>query len=164
MNNYTLALSSNNTEYISVNPLLEFDDFTTLTIDLSGLNTSLIPKYLKISWGDGEEESFDNDIFPNNQRKVNVFNINSIFNTSYKHEYYPSKTSLYKKLSAQVLVNYTNGDNNWFIIPINIRTYDYYESIYDLSLKNTNILPITDNSKQHQFITDKGGFTVELQG
>lgn len=164
MNSYSLNLSSNKTEYYYVTSTLELDDLTKLSITVSDLSENNLPIYLKIDWGDGKSEIFDNNIYVQSRDQINIFNYSPLLTQTFTHIYYPSETSLYKSLSAQVFVHYSNGDNTWFVIPINIRTYDYFESIYDLKLVNTNILPLSTNIKQHQFITGKDGFTVELQG
>jgi hypothetical protein len=164
MISYSLSLSSNITEYIYKSSELQFDDLTQLNISVNNLSEKNLPLYLKIDWGDGNSEIFDNDLYVKSRDKINIFNYSPLFTETFTHEYYPSATSLYKSLTAQVFVNYSNGDNSWFIIPIKIRTYDYFESIYNMTLINTNILPLSTNDKQHQFITDKDGFTIELQG
>jgi len=113
-----------------------------------------------IDWGDTPPEVYDIS---------NIYNSSNIILTStsqpllgtYTHEYFPSSYALYKSLFAQILVNYSNGNYCWFIIPIKIRTYDYFESIYDMTLINTNILPSERNLKEHQFITAVGGYSLE---
>lgn len=163
MNTYTLSLSSPTTNYIYVHPLIEFDDHTRLTILLDSINEIILPMFLTIDWGDGIVESYDNDLYQQGRTKVNVFKFSSVLTETYTKEYYPSETTLYKNLTAQVLIDYTNGDAVWFLIPIQIRTSDYFESIYDLKLINTNILPYEGNPTSHQFITEKGGYGIELR-
>jgi hypothetical protein len=141
------------------------DDNTIFTIDLSDITETVLPTYVKIDWGDGVVEDFnENNIYDKSRENINIFKFSPLLTNLYKHEYTPSSTSLYKNLSAQVLINYSNGDMSWFVIPIQIRTYDYFEAVGDVKLVNTNILPISDNTKEHQLITTNGKFMIELYG
>ena len=165
MNTSILALSSTTTNQTEQVALISMDDNTTFTLDLSNVTEIVLPTYVKIDWGDGIVEDFnENNIYNNSRENINIFKFSPLLTNLYKHEYKPSSTSLYKNLSAQVLVNYSNGDVSWFIIPIQIRTYDYFEAIGDVRLINTNILPISDNTKEHQLITTNGKFMIELYG
>ena len=162
MNTYNLTLSSSDTDYTSIVPTLYLDDHTKLILNVSRLSEKVLPIFLKVDWGDGNDNIYDNDIYVQSRDKVNIFTISPVLTDTYFKEYYPSETSLYKSLTAQVLVDYSNGDKTWIKIPIRIRTYDYFESIYDMTLTNTNILPLSTNNKEHQVIIDAGGFLVEL--
>jgi hypothetical protein len=123
-----------------------------------------IPVYLKIDWGDGVTELFDNDIFHN----LDVYNSpvvgNKLLTDLYTHVCYPSTTSLYKSFNVQVLIVYNDSNYNLFTIPITIRTYDYFETIYDINLINVNILPTSTNSKEFQLITKKDNSIIEFRG
>lgn len=166
MNSLTISLSSPSPSYTKIYEELYIEDLTNVTVSLSGMNESILPLYMTIDWGDGNIESFDNDVYKN-YRTSSIFaevisgKFSSIFQNTYQHKYFPSPTTLYKSLTSQVMVEYCNGSINWFIIPMKIRTYDYFESISDLTLINTNILPESGNPKEHQFLTDKGGFLIE---
>ena len=164
MTNQTITLSSDNTKTIKMFNTYILDDVVNIIINFENIDESAIPMYLKIDWGDGTIESFDNNIIRDGILHINNFNHNPIFTENYNHQYYPSDNSLYKCLSAQVLIKYFNSDESWFIIPIKIRTYDYFESIYDLTLVNCNILPTENNDKQYQFITEKNNYLLELRG
>lgn len=163
MNTYNLELQSTTTSETQVLPTLQLTDFTKLSLDLSGINETILPAFLKIDWGDGNSQIFDNDLLRFGNNTVNILKFSPLLTDTYSKTYYPSSTSLYKSLTAQVLVNYINNDTVWIIIPIEIRTNDYFESIYDLNLINTNILPQESNTKEHQFITGSGGFLIELR-
>lgn len=159
MTNYTLTLSSDDPSYVNILPLLEIDDHSTLSVDLTLINEDVPPTNVQFDWGDGLIENFDvNSIFPEG---INIFKMSPLLKDGYTHIYYPSETALYKSLSAQVLIHYCNGRYAWFIQPIRIRTFDYFESIGDLSLINTNIYPI-GNTKEHQLMTHKNQYAIEL--
>ena len=164
MNTHTTLLSSLTSNHIELVESLDFDDQTTLSIVLSNIYDSSMPLYLKISWGDGEIETFENNRCEIVNGKVVYFScILPLFNRTYTHTYYPSSTSLYKNLSAQIFIEYPNNEKNWFILPIKIRTYDYSESIGEMTLINTNILPTVSNNKEYQFNIDKGDYVVEIR-
>lgn len=164
MNTYTLSLSSPSSSYISRLDSIYFDDHTKLTLDLSNIRESIIPNYVKINWGlTVDSIIYDNDVYSSGRDDINTLRFSKVLNDTYSFEYYPSSTSLYKNLSAQVLVNYTNGDNAWFIIPIQIRTYDYFESIGDIKLINTNILPLSGNPLEYQLASTNDNQLIELR-
>jgi hypothetical protein len=163
MNTYTLKLSSGSTNNVQQLPPIELNDITKLIIQFENMDESSMPIYLNIDWGDGSSQFYDNNILQSNLKVINNFNTSPVFLSEYTHDYYPSETSLYKSLTGQILIKYTNSEQTWFLFPVKIRTYDYYESIYDLTLANTNILPSENNAKQYQLKTDVGGFLVELR-
>ena len=163
MNTYTIYLSSSDTStHQHLDPLV-FDDFTKLNINLLGITEAILPCYLKIDWGiGGDVELYDNNVYRVGRDTVDVLRFSPIFTNTYSQEYYPSSYALYKTLSSQVLVNYSNGDNSLFVIPIKIRTYDYFESLEDLKLKNTNILGLSGNTLEHQLIATKDNQLIEM--
>jgi len=163
MTTYNLNLSSDSTSNVKMLQLINFDDITDFSISFNNMDESFIPISIQIDWGDGNIDFYDNNVNIQDLTIVNNFNISPIFLNTYTHKYYPSINSLYKTLSGQILINYSNFDQSWVIFPIKIRTYDYFESIYDLKLVNTNILPYNNNPKQHQLITDVGKFLVEVR-
>lgn len=168
MNNQYISLSSNSVSSVETLSEIELDDLTTINLNLSGINERFIPLYMTIDWGDEDQETFDNSIFKT-YRSDSIFpeilygKFSSLLSETYSHIYYPSDTTLYNKLTAQVYIDYSNGDYTWIKIPLKIRNRDYFESIYDIDLINTNILPSTSNKKQHQFIIDEGGFLIEIE-
>ena len=164
MNTQTITISSNSTNLKIITPEHNFDDVTNLNMSFDNIDESSMPLYMIIDWGDGVIETFDNNIIQTNLNNINNFNYNPLFTNTYNHEYYPSNYALYKSLSAQILIKYSNSDEAWFIIPLKIRTYDYFESIYDIKLTNFNILPSDNGLKQYQFITHKDQYLVELRG
>jgi hypothetical protein len=163
MNTETITLSSNSTNLKTITSEYNLDDVTELNISFSNIDESSMPLYMIIDWGDGVIETFDNNIIQTNLNNINNFNYNPLFTNTYNHEYYPSNYALYKSLSAQILIKYSNSDETWFILPFKIRTYDYFESIYDLEFMNFNILPGENYPKQYQFITQKDRYLVELR-
>jgi len=156
MNSYTLSLSSNATSAVEFRSEITFDDHTTLRINLSGLTESFVPIYLNLDWGDGTTEFFNNSLYKV-YREDSILNeviygkFSSVLNEDYLHSYYPSASARYKLLSAQVYMEYSDGAFSWFVQPIKIVTRDYFESIYDIKLIDTNILPLSTNNKQQHF-------------
>lgn len=167
MNFYTLSLSSNATSAVQVKSEITFDDHTTLRINLSGVTEQFVPVYLKLDWGDGQSELINNSLYKV-YREESILNeviygkFSSVLNEDYAHAYYPSASARYKSLTAQVYLEYVDGNASWFVQPIKIITQDYFESIYDIKLIDTNILPLSSNSKQQRFSIDSGGFLIEM--
>lgn len=163
MNNLTINLSSNSSQYTKVLNYSQLIDHTLVNVSVDYIYDKIIPIYMKIDWGDGNSKIYDNDLSLTERSDTNIFRIGTLLNNSYSHEYYPSATSLYKTLTAQVYIEYCNGSFNWFMIPMEIRTMDYFESIYDIELVHTNILPSSNNPKEHQFLTTRGNYCIELR-
>ena len=159
MNSYTLTLSSNSTSYTKELPILEMEDNCVLSVNTQQLYNSIIPIYVKIAWGDGTVETFDNDCYGNNTYNNLIFmNFNPCLTDLHTHEYFPSETCLYKWLYAQILIKYSDGNVSYFQQPIQIRTYDFYDSIGRLEIINVNL---NKTQKEYQFKTSTG--LVELK-
>ena len=166
MNNYTANLSviSGSKNIITLSAL-NFQDATTFNINFITKETSPTLN-LEIDWGFGEIVTIDNRVFKLYRKdsiinEINMYSYSTIFDKVYSNLYYPSTSSLYKNLTAQFLINYADGSYNLIIQPIIIRSYDYFESVYDLKLISTNISTLTSNKKTHTFITSKDGYLVE---
>ena len=165
MNTYYVNLSSNSTSTITVVPEVVMDDLSTLIINLTGLNESILPLFLKVDWGFGTTVIYDNNIYKKGKSQSIIDgHYSPLFMDRYSNVYYPAPDSLSLSLSAQLLVTYANGDVTYFVIPILINTYDYATSIGDLTLINTNILPIEGNLSEHQLKTLSGGYIIEMRG
>lgn len=158
MNTYNLSLSSNDTEYLEILEIQYLEDLTNLVVSLSSTMETFPPASLSIDWGDGVIEIFENDLFSQN----NPFIKSSVLLDVYDHLYYPSTTSLYKNLSAQFLLSYPNQTQTWFVVPMQIRTNDYYQSIENISLKDVTILDNEENSKEYHIFTGKDSFLIEF--
>lgn len=158
MNTAYLTLSSNTTSNTSILPITVLNDITTLNVNLSGVSENLLPCFLKINWGDNDEEFFENDIMLNIFSPLNRYS--KVLDTVYNHVYYPSVSSTSQILSAIFYVSYCNGDISTFTAPISIVNYDYSQSIEDLTLLNT---VSKFDKKIHQFVTKKDGYLIELE-
>jgi hypothetical protein len=164
MNTLNISLSSSSTNTVATTTLNVSDDYTEVILDLRNLYYNTIPMFLKIDWGDGVVESIDNDVYNQKKRgETSLTNANSMFTTKYRKSIYPSNNSLYKNFTIQVYVQYSDGEYSWFRIPISIRTYDYFESLNDLTLLNVNILPDTNNPKEYQLLASESNSIIELR-
>jgi hypothetical protein len=168
MNTYTIGFASSATALSSTLPEVKLYDLTSVTFVLSGISESEIPMYLRINWGDGESAIFENS-FSKDYRVDSIIpeilynKISSILSNEVSHLYYPSETSRYKLLSAEVNIEYINGDKCSIVQPFKIITSDYFESIGDMKHIYANIMQVSDNNKQFIFSVDKGGFLVEAE-
>lgn len=164
MNSYTLNLSTTNTSTIQFLNRINFDDISRLTLNLNSVNEKTLPIYLKINWGVGTSVLYDNDVSRLDSNSLNLLSYSPLFNKTYSFEYYPSKTALYRDLSAQLLIKYADGNYTWIVIPIRVKTSGYTDSVGDLTLINTNILPKEGNTAEHQLKTSVDGYLIELRG
>lgn len=154
MNSYTISLSSNSTTYTQTLPLQELEDHTLVSLNLENLYNDVIPLFVKINWGDGTTEVMNNDIYGDRfDNQLTFFTYNPVFINAHTHEYYPSSTSNYKLLSSQVLVQYSDGNYGYFLIPIQVKTYDKGESMGRVELTNINVL---ENTLEYQLTTSTG--------
>lgn len=154
MNTYTLELSSNTTNYVEDLDPINLEDHTSFTLNMENLYNGVIPTYVVVDWGDGTVETFNNDIYGTQyDNQLKFFNYNPIFTDLHTHEYYPSATSLYKDMTLQVLVHYSNQEESYFSGDIRIRSYDLVEAVGHMTPVNVNIL---DNNLQYQITTTPG--------
>lgn len=161
MNTLSVSLSSENTSQTTTFPFLLMEDRTTLSYILSGITERLLPNYLKIDWGDGVIETHENDILQ--EEDLTEDRYSSIFLNKFEHEYYPSSTTTTKTLTAITTIKYINDDLSTFISPLSIVNYNYSNSIEDLHLVNTVIIPNNKDERIYQFVTKKGGHLVEMK-
>ena len=164
MNSYTISLSSNNTNTTEVFDTIDLYDYTRITIDMDNIYSKTLPIFVTIDWGDGKQETYDNDLYLTLKREdINIFNPTPLLTTDYIHDFYPSQNNLYKTYYIQVMVYSSSLEYSIFTIPIKIRTNDYFESIHDMSLINVNILPVSNNPKEFQFKTTLENQLIELR-
>lgn len=167
MNTKTLILSTNSSSYIEVMDTVIFNDATVLNVTLNDVYEDILPISLQINWGDNNILYYDNDLYKLYKKESIIPEVlygkfSKILQNTYSFEYYPSKTATYKKMTAQFLIKYTNKDTTLITIPIEIRSADYFESVYDMKLISSHILP-DNNIKTHKFLTNKGKYIVEVE-
>lgn len=168
MNTTTLYFSTSTSAVSSILPEIKLYDLTSVNISLSGIFEGALPLFLTINWGDGEtlrlQGSFTKDYRVESIIPEILYNkFSSLLSNDRNHLYYPSTFARYKKLSAEINIEYINGDICSIIQPIKIITADYFESIGDIKHIHTNILQVSGNNKQYIFSVDKGGFLIESE-
>lgn len=168
MNTSTIGFTSSATALSSTLNEVKLYDLTTVTFVLSGISESQVPLYLRVNWGDGNVETYENSF--SKDYKVDsiipevLYNkISSVLSKDISHVYYPSVSARYKLLSAEVNIEYINGDICSIVQPLKIISADYFESIGNMKHIATNILQTSNNSKQFMFSIDKGGFLIESE-
>jgi len=167
MNTKTLILSTTSSSYNKVMDTVILNDATVLNISLGDVYEDVLPISLQINWGDNNILYYDNDLYKVYRKESIIPEViygkfSKILQDTYSFEYYPSKTATYKKMTAQFLIKYTNKDTTLITIPIEIRSADYFESVYDMKMMSTHILP-EDGFKTHKFLTSKGNYVVEVE-
>ena len=167
MNTKTLILSTTSSSYNKVMDTVILNDATVLNISLGDVYEDVLPISLQINWGDNNILYYDNDLYKVYRKESIIPEViygkfSKILQDTYSFEYYPSKTATYKKMTAQFLIKYTNKDTTLITIPIEIRSADYFESVYDMKMISTHILP-EDGFKTHKFLTNKGNYVVEVE-
>lgn len=165
MNTKSIVLSTNSSSYVEVMDTLILNDATTLTVILGDVYEDVLPLSLKINWGDDNILYYDNDLYKN-YRNESIINeiiygkFSKILQQEYSFDYYPSTTHTYKRTKVQFLIEYTNNNKSLITLPIEIRSSDYFESVGDIKMISTHVIP-EDNIKLHKFITDKYNYIVE---
>lgn len=168
MNTYNISLSTTSTSLTSTLDTIDLFDQSEVSVDLSNIFSEVFPYYVAIDWGDGSE------VFEPEIKTFLTYRTESILdeitkgvsppflNTTYKHIYYPSSTSLVKSLTLKIGIQYTSGEITQFIIPLDIRTAGYYESVGDVKLEGVKILNNTNLDSTLQLRTEVDNYIVEM--
>jgi hypothetical protein len=163
MNTAYITLSSNSSNFTTTLRELSVIDTTTLYVNLSNVSEVTLPLYLDIQWGDGKSVFEENDVFSDDSYENNFITLNrytSFFYKIHNNTYYPSGTSLTKRLTAVCKMKYCNNNVSTFNIPILIRNGDYNSTIEDVYLVNTIY---NSNKKIHQLLTKRDGYVIEVE-
>ena len=168
MNTYNISLSTTSTSLTSTLDTIDLFDQSEVSVDLNNIFSEVFPYYVAIDWGDGSE------VFEPEIKTFLTYRTESILdeitkgvsppflNTTYKHIYYPSSTSLVKSLTLKIGIQYTSGEITQFIIPLDIRTAGYYESVGDVKLEGVKILNNTNLDSTLQLRTEVDNYIVEM--
>jgi hypothetical protein len=167
MNTYNISLSTTSTSLTSNYDTIDLFDQTEVSINLSNIFSGVFPYYVVIDWGD-ESEVFEPEIktFINYRTESILDEITKgvsppFLNTTYKHIYYPSPTSLVKSLTLKVGIQYTTGEITIFNIPLDIRTEGYYENIRDVKLEGVKIINNVNLDTTLQLRTEIDNYIIE---
>ena len=166
MNTYTLLLCANTTSEVKYFYNIDLYDITYFSISLSAISESIPLKRIEIDWGDGDSSLFINR-FTKAYREDSIFaellygKFSSIFAEDISHQYRPSQSSMYALLSCQILIEYIDGNHNKFIAPITLKSHEFHDSIGELYVLNTNLLPLTSNNVKMTFATQAGNQIIE---
>jgi hypothetical protein len=165
MNTKTVILSTNSSSFVDVMDTIILNDATTLNVMLGDVYEDVLPISLKINWGDDNILYYDNDLYKNYKTENIILEVvygkfSKVLQETYSYDYYPSTTHTYKRTKAQFLLEYTNKNKTLITLPIEIRSSDYFESVGDIKMISTHVIP-EDNIKLHKFVTDKDSYIVE---
>ena len=165
MNTRTILLSTNSSSYNEVLDTVFLNDATRLNVVLGNVYEDVVPISLQINWGDDKILYYDTDLYKDYKTDSIINEIiygkfSKILQDTYSFDYYPSTTHTYKITKAQFLIDYTDNNKSLITIPIQIRSSDYFESVGDLKMISTHVIP-EDNTKLHKFITQKNNYIVE---
>tara|TARA_R110000772_G_scaffold245386_2_gene358812 strand:- start:604 stop:1116 length:513 start_codon:yes stop_codon:yes gene_type:complete len=167
MNTLKITLSSadsTSTNYVAQQSLSES---TNVTLSMDGVFEDSLVRKLTIDWGDGTEIEKITGGHLKTYREDSILNevlygkLSPLLSAEYTHDYVPSSTTLVKLLSAQILIDYTSDNASLFIIPFEIRAGSFYDSIGDLNIVQTNLIPVSSNSVNFTFSTEKDGHIIE---
>jgi len=167
MNSYTLNISSTTTGTTTHYSEIDLFDVTSFNLNFDNVTQPILTTRLLIDWGDGSKvEEYQKSLYKT-YRTTSIFSEilygreGALLAKVYSHEYYPSTTTLQLKLSAQVVIGFADNTQNIFIIPLNIRSGSFYETIYDIGLAGTNMIPISTNNINFVFTTVQDGYIIE---
>ena len=167
MNTYTLSPTTTTTSVTATEPIIDLFDITEVTLDLSNIYTEVFPYYIGIAWGD------DSQVFEPDLKTFLDYRTESIIDQitkgvlppflirPYKHVYKPSSSSLVKKLTLQIGIQYITGDITQINVPVNIRTEGYYQNIGDLSIEGATIVNNTNFDTTLNLRTSIDNYIVE---
>ncbi len=167
MNTYNISLSTTSTSLTSNYVTIDLFDQTEVGVNLSNIFSEVFPYYVVIDWGDGSEVLEPEIKTFINYRTESIIDeivkgVSPPFlNTTYKHIYDPSPTSLVKSLTLKVGIQYTTGEITQFNIPIKIRTEGYYENIRDVKLEGVKIINNVNLDTTLQLRTEIDNYIIE---
>lgn len=167
MNAYNISLSSSTTNTVTYLNTVYLTDVTNLTIDLLGVYDKILTSRILIDWGDGSPiETYDRSFFKDYKTdsilpEVLYGKESVLLSNTYSHIVYSSDSTLQLLLTAQLTVVYTDNNQARFVIPISISSGSFYDTIYDISLIGTNLLPLSTNPVNFVFATEKDGYIIE---
>lgn len=152
----TISLSSNTIPISSIVSPLSIIDVSNIIIDLTNISQTILPKKIRINWGDLVIDEYENDLLLGS-----VFDENfSPVLKNYEHTYYPPASTIFSQISAIIDIIYLNNNVSTFTIPIHIANDTYDNAIDDLLLINTIF---SEKYKIHQFVSKKDGYLIELK-
>lgn len=167
MNSYAISLSSATTNIVSFIGTTYLTDVTNVTIDLLGVYDKILTSRILIDWGDGSPiENYDRSFFKD-YKTDSIFpeilygKESVLLSNTYSHVFYSSDSTLQLVLTAQLTIVYTDNNQARFVIPISISSGSFYDTIYDLSLVGTNLLPLSTNPINFVFAIEKDGYIIE---
>ena len=151
------------TSYISLssiteNETLRYDELVakgsyTIQFVLTGVDESVVSALnLDINWGDTSEIEYHAKDIVFNYRENSIFQemlygkLGGSILTAYSHTYTPSPTSFFTNLTAQMLINFSNGYYVDIYQPIKLVHESYYDNIKQLSILNTQVHHLTSNT------------------
>ncbi len=167
MNTYTINLSSGSTSQTLYLNTVYLTDVTEITLNLLSVFDGILPSRIFINWGDGSEtESYNRSFFKDYRKDSIIYEVLSgkesvLLSQFYSHILYSSDSTLQLVLTSQVDIVYSDNNQTRFIIPITIGSGSYYDTIYDINLVGTNLLPLSSNSVNFVFSTEKDGYIIE---
>jgi len=165
---YTISSSSSNISLTAAPVLLK--GATTLSISLTGVSEQdYRADVLTINWGDTSlPETYKRDIFFN-YRTTSIFNevlygkLGGSILGVYTHDYI-NQTDAYKvTYNLNIVIQKNNGKYIFIQQPIHSYWGSYYDDLTNLSILDTQVLPLTSNNS---FVSLEGGngsvFAVNL--
>jgi hypothetical protein len=162
MNTYTILLSSNSSNHVETLPEISLNDITTVGISLSGIDETIPPTTLVIDWGDGIIEEFEASeiLGSNNVIPSIVGGKESAFARQlYDHVIYPHSEASSLSTIIQALITYSNGNTNYFKIPLNIDTAGFFDTVEDYKIIG---IYESGSTTTYKLLTKKG-YVVEMR-
>ena len=167
--NFTVSSSSTNIA-LTATPIV-LKGATTLVLSLTGVSEEDFKvDILTINWGDGSlTETYKRDIFFN-YRTSSIFNevlygkLGGSVLSVYNHDYINQTSNYSVPYTLNIVIQKNNGKYISIQQPISSYWGSYYDDLNDLTILDTQILPLTSNSS---FISLEGGngsvFAANLQ-
>lgn len=112
-----------------------------------------------IDWGDGSEIEKRSNTVNKNYFTDNIIIDEILFGkynsicVSESHTYSHTVSTTFHKLSCQILLIATSGASKRFVIPITTIYESYYDGIGELSLRGTQVLPVSTNDTYVNLVT-----------
>lgn len=156
MKTYTASFSTNSYisqgTYIIENSDIYLKGETEVTIDLTEIDESVTyVKNITIDWGDGSDETTNSlnlvkDYYTETIIPEVLYNKDVSVCTQYTHTYLPNAAAYFTKYQCVITMTFLNDFVGRIYIPFYVAQASYYDSVDDLFILNSQILPLSSNN------------------
>lgn len=156
MKTYTTSFSTNpyisQGSYVIEQTPTNLKGKTEVTIDLTQIDESVTyVKTVDISWGDGTTNTINSlnivkDYYTESIITEVLYNKDVSVCSTYSHIYYPTNAAYFTQYQCVITLTFLNDFVGKIFIPFKVAQASYYDDIDDMSVANTQLLPLSSSN------------------